>query len=178
MSTSGRQCPHVARGSVVCDLPVSTGTRNRFSPLDDSDEIGATDDEYGMRCLPQTGMEISCREKPAPQAARAKKKKAGKVPLSQVLVIDGLPEVASTRIERATGRLGSPSCSMRDTDLEQTRRRPVSVRGVRHLLPGQAGFLRNSLFVRATVCSEKQATESKPELQPRQRDAARVQSSQ
>ena len=36
----------------------------------------------------------------------------------------------------------------------------MSVRGVGHLLPGQVGFCSDCLFVRATVCSAEQATES------------------
>ena len=60
----------------------------------------------------------------------------------------------------ATGQLGSPSCRARDTDPEHAHRRPVSVRGVRHLLAGQAGFLSDRLFVSATACSAEQATKS------------------
>ena len=69
-------------------------TRNRFSPLDDGDETGATGDEYGMGCLPQPTAESTRRGKPA----RAKKRKAGKEPMPQVLVLDGLPGVVSTRV--------------------------------------------------------------------------------
>ena len=51
----------------------------------------------------------------------------------------------------------------------------MSVRGVRHLLAGQAGFLSDRLFVSATACSAEQATKS----EAREASAsARVQPSQ
>ena len=68
----------------------------------------------------------------------------------------------------------TPSCSVRDTDLDHARRRPVSVRGVRHLLPRTSGYLSDRLFSRATVCSAEQATESETSAASA---SARVQSS-
>ena len=68
--------------------PSYPSTRNRFSPLDDGDEMVKADDEYSVRRLPQTTANSSRRGKPA----RAKK------PLPPVLLLEGLPVAVSTRI--------------------------------------------------------------------------------
>ena len=70
--------------------PSYPSTRNRFSPLDDGDEMVKADDEYSVRRLPQTMANSSRRRKPA------RAKKAGNEPPPLVLLFEDLSGAVST----------------------------------------------------------------------------------
>ena len=87
--------------------PSYPSTRNRFSPLDDGDEMGTADDEYSVRRLPQTTANSSRRGKPA------RSKKAGKEPPPPVLLLEGLPGAVSTRIAMEKTETSAPRMQRR-----------------------------------------------------------------
>ena len=107
--------------------PSYPSTRNRFSPLDDGDEMIKADDEYSVRRLPQTTANSSRRRKPA------RAKKAGNEPQPLMLLFEGLSRAVSTRIATEKTETSAPRMQRRLRP-DQVDRRAQSIAWCR-LLP-------------------------------------------
>ena len=107
--------------------PSYPSTRNRFSPLDDGDEMVKADDEYSVRRLPQTTANSSRRRKPA------RAKKAGNEPQPLMLLFEGLSRAVSTRIATEKTETSAPRMQRRLRP-DQVDRRAQSIAWCR-LLP-------------------------------------------